>query len=321
MNKKTTLVLLAVLIALVGAYFAFVHQWHGPDNEFHITDSKAVGKIEIEKMEMNAAQAKVTLTVDTANAWTVNGQYPASEGKMKDFLKTLTEIRVLEPVDAKGQGTALSLLKRNHMRVRIWDRDGRELKDYLIGATNSTQTANIFKMGFSDKCYLVSKPALEGYVSVYYSTEVIDWREKLVWKVMGNELTSISVTYAPDSANQSYALRKSGSEWVFEEGIKAEPNRVGGYVNMFDGKLYAESFAGVHFPTMMDSLARRTPEARIRLRTTDNRDIDLLLFLRPENANSFFAYLADKKELMTVQHFVVDKFLKTKGYFMPTIVE
>jgi hypothetical protein len=316
MNKKTTLLLLGILIALVAAYFAFFHAWNGPDNEFHIADAKAIGKIEIEKMELNVSKTKLTLAIDTAKVWTVNGQYFASEPKIKDFLTTLMEIRVLQPVEPKGQATALSLLKRNHLRVRIWDRDGNALKDYLIGATNSAQTANIFKMGFSDKCYLVSKPALDGYVSIYYSTEVIDWREKAVWNVQAKDLVGVTVTYTPDSAQQSYTLQKTGSEWMLD-GLKAEPNRTGAYMELFQGKVFAESFADAGYPGLLDSLLQSPPAARIQLKTKDAKTTDLLLFVRSDNVNSFFAYLnGPKPELMTVQHFVIDRFLKVHNYFM-----
>jgi Domain of unknown function (DUF4340) len=316
MNKKTTLILLGALLALIGGYFAFVHKWHGLDNEFHITDAKAVGKIEIEKIELTVPKDKITLETKTGDAWMVNGLYTASDSKIADFLKTLMEIRVLQPIEPKGQGPALSLLKRNHIRVHIWDRAGNEMKDYLIGATNSTQTANIFKMNFSDKCYLVSKPALQGYVSIYYSTELLDWREKLLWNIAGADLTEIAVTYVPDSLHESFVLQKAGFDWTID-GVKAEQNRVNGYLELFQGKVFAESFADANFPGILDSLShKRTPEARLRLATQDQKTMELSLFARPENVNDFFAYLAPGQELLTVQHFVIDKYLKRRSFFV-----
>ena len=145
MNKKTTLGLLTALILLLGAYFVFFYKWNGPDNEFQVTDAKLVGKIEIEKMEQAISKEKITLEVGAADAWTVNGQYPANESKIKEFLTTLMEIRVLQPVEPKGQATALSLLKRNHIQVRIWDREGKQMKDYIIGATNKSPTSGLAK--------------------------------------------------------------------------------------------------------------------------------------------------------------------------------
>ena len=312
MKKSTTLILLAALIALVGGYFAFVHKWHGPDNEFNVADAKVIGKVEIEKMEMNVPKEKLTLATDAENAWTLNDTFSVADEKIKDFLKTLMEIRVLQPVEPKAQASALSLLKRNHLHVHIYDRAGKEMKDYLIGATNSSQTANIFKMGYSDHCYLVSKPALNGYVSIYYSTQVLDWREKLIWNIKGADLTEVQVTYQPDSLQQSYHLQKVGSEWKVD-GQLAEANRMGAYLELFQGKLFHESFADANFPTMGDSLLHhRSPEARIHLATKDKKTLDLLLFVRTENPNSFFAFLDDRKELLTVQHFVIDKFLKDR---------
>lgn len=317
MKNKTTYLLLGLLVALVGAYFAFVHKWHGPDNEFHITDPKEVGSIEIEKMEMNASKEKVSLTLD-GDQWMVDGKYTASAEKMQEFLTTLMEIRVVQPVEPKAQGSALSLLKRNHIHVRVADRDGGTLKDYLIGATNSAQTANIFKMDYSDQCYMVSKPALEGYVSVYYSTKANDWREKLLWNVTEGELQSVSVTYFPDSLQYSYQLARSGEQWTVGQGLKADPGRAKAYAAMFTGKVFAESFADAAFPGMLDSLKRRSPQAKVAVKGKAGAVV-LNLFTRPENQESYFAYLDGKDELLTVQHFVIDKFLKTSGYFYAPI--
>ncbi|HEX2901492.1 MAG TPA: DUF4340 domain-containing protein, partial [Bacteroidia bacterium] len=300
---------------LVGAYFGFVHQWHGPDNEFHVTDAKAVGKVEIDLVKATESESKVTLERIQGDEWKLNGKYDASLTQVNDFLKTLTDIRVKEPISDKAQATSLGLLKRNHTHVKIWDNEGKLLKDYLIGPANNPQTANIFKMGFSDKCYMVSKPALDGYVSIYYSTNESDWRDRGIWNLKGDELKAVAATYLNDTLSQSFALKLENGNWLLGDGQVADQNRIRTYLDLFQGKVNAETFAETQYPKMLDSLARRQPDARFTLETKAGQRTSLLLFARPDSPANFFAFVEGKKDLLTVQHFVIDPFLKSKGFF------
>ncbi|MBK9450844.1 MAG: DUF4340 domain-containing protein [Bacteroidetes bacterium] len=313
--KKKTLLLLAALIALVGAYFVFAYQWHGPDNEFHIADAKTVGKVEIELVKATISESKVTLERAGENEWKLNGKYDASLIQVNDFLKTLTDIRVKEPISNKAQATSLSLLKRNHTHVKIWDKEGKLLKDYLIGPANNQQTANIFKMEFSDKCYMVSKPALDGYVSIYYSTNESDWRDRGIWNLKGEDLKSVAATYANDTLSQSFALRLEAGKWRLGDGQFADSSRIANYLALFQGKINAETFADTQYPKMMDSLTKRVPDAQFTVETTAGARTSLLLFAREDSPANFFAFIEGKKDLLTVQHFVIDPFLKSKGFF------
>ena len=311
--KKNTLILGALLLVLLIAYFAFVHNWHGPDNVFHIDDANVVGKIEMERLDLGESKAKILLERGLEGEWKVNEVYTANQAKVDDLLRTMTQIRVLKPIEQKGQASSRSILKRNHTRVRIYDREGKEIRDYMIGGTNSKQTANIFKMGFSDQTYLVTKPALDGYVSIFYNTTLNIWRENLVFDILGTDLTNLSIEYA-DSVH-SFALRHSPKGWLLGEGQFADPNRVNNYLELFKGKIFAESFADVAHPGLLDSLKRRFPSVNIQLETSSKK-VQLRLFSRPENANNFFGYLEGANELLTVQQFVIGPYLKTKDYFV-----
>lgn len=317
MNKKTTVILLVVLAALIGAYFAFVHKWHGPDNEFHVTDSNTIGKVQISKVHEGADVERVILTRQGDDSWTVNDSFPASQAQVGDFLQILAQIRVKEPISDKAQATSLSLLKQNHTRVVISDRDGGTLRDYLIGPTNNPQSANIYKMAWSDHCYMVSKPGMDGYVSIYYSTRELDWRDKAIWNLKGSELTMVSAIYSRDTLGQSFVLSQRDGKWqLLSPDSPADPGRVSTYMSLFNGKVNAESYAALQYPEMMDSLKRRLPDARLTLQDVKGKRTDLLLFARPDVTANFFAYIEGKNELLTVQHFVIDPFLKQRAYFV-----
>lgn len=316
--KRQTYALFALLLILVGVYFLFIYKGGGADNIFHVEDVTAIHKVELQKVVKGAEVGRILLERDAQNAWLVDSKYPANEGKLKEFLNLLGQIRVKKPIAEKGQASALSILKRNHTRVDIYDRNGSVLRSYFVGATNSKQTANIMMNTDAGKAYLVSKPGTEGYVSIFYSTNLLDWRERLLFDIEGDQLRKVSITYSDAVSSFSIQRADANSPWTIAEGINADEGRVRSYLSLFEGKVFAESFANAAYPEMRDSLTRRMPDIRFNYESLDGQSYELLLFARPENVNNFFGYTEGGKELYTVQHFVFDKFLKTLAYFQPS---
>lgn len=311
---KRTLALLALLVILVAAYFLFVYK-SAPDNVFHIEDLTEVGAVELQLVAKGEKKELLRLERSLEDEWQVNGQHTAIKSKVEDFLLLLTQIRVANKIDEKGQESALSLLKRNHTKVTIVDRDGSEIKSYLVGATNNQQTTNIMMIEGASQAYLVSRPGTEGYISIYYSTKAENWRERLLFELQGDYLQEVNVVYR-DSL-QGFRLSRTGADapWTIAEGVYADEERVNSYLELFDGKVFGESFVGDQFPGMRDSLARRSPDALLYFATLNGESGALKLYARPDNLNNFFGYMEGSQELFTVQHYVIDKYLKTGDYF------
>ena len=185
----------------------------------------------------------------------IDDQYTAIQGKIDNLLKTFTQIRVTANVGMEGQESALQLLKKNHTRVKISGADG-ELKEYLIGATDSQHSANIMMIEGGEKVYLVSKPGFQGYVSVFYNTKTIEWRERVLFNLTPQNLKRLKVDYptTPDQLGFDLRRDKDGDPWMAGEGLVADVDRVSGFVELFEGKISAESFANAAYPEMRDSL-------------------------------------------------------------------
>ncbi|MEO1588697.1 MAG: hypothetical protein AAFS00_15515, partial [Bacteroidota bacterium] len=54
-------------------------------------------------------------------------------------------------------------------------------------------------------------------------------------------------------------------------------------------------------------------DREIHVRYKDGTSRDIYMYVREENPNNFFAWIEGEPELITVQHFVIDKFLKKKS--------
>lgn len=316
--KRTTPILVAILFLLAIGYYIFTQTQSVEDNIFHVENSADIARIEMEKI-VKGESASTLLLERKGDDWTVDGQYPVLTPKIANFLKTLTQIRVKEPIEKGGQETALTLLKKNHTRVKVLDAEGEILVEYLVGPTDNAHHSNIMMVQGATQAYLVSKPGMEGYVSIYYTTDPIEWRDRAIFDMQGADVKRIQIDYLDPNAI-GFDLRRDGdgSPWMVEEAVMAEPSRTEDYLRLFTGKVAAESFAGTTFPGMRDSLAKRDPDVRFQYETIGGESGKLLLFVRPENVNNYFGYLEGNPELFTVQRFVMDKFFKTKNYFLPS---
>ncbi len=314
--KRTTIILSALLLILVAGYFIYLSTGSEPDNIFHIDDSSLVTEIEMEKVSRGASAEKMVLTKDETGTWMVNGEYTAIPTKVENILKTMTQIRVKGSVEKAGQESGLQLLKKSHTRVKISGADG-EMKEYLIGATDSQHNANLMMVDGADKIYLVGKPGFTGYVSVFYNTNALEWRERTLFNLTPQNIKRISVAYPTTPEELGFELRRDadGDPWMLGEGVLANMDQTSNFMNLFEGKISAESFANEAFPGIRDSLPRREPDVVFEYETLSGKAGSLKLFTRPDNVNNYFGYLEGRPELYTIQRFVMDKFLKTRSFF------
>ena len=313
--KKLVLPLL-LLLGLLAAYFLFFRKSDEGDNIFHVPDPKAIGRIEMETIIKGQSGKILTLTRSTDSTWLINDRHTALLPKVENFLTYLGALRVYQPIPDKAQESSLSLLKRNHTRVLIEDRDGNEIIHYLVGPTDSQQKSNIMMRKDASRAYFVNRPGKDGYVSILYSINENEWRERLLWNLQADQIAEISIQY-PDTA-ASFQLRRDalGAPWHIGTQQVADP-LADAYITQFKGKIFAESFADLTYPGLIDSLQRRQPDIRFYYRKFDQQQGGLLLFIRPENLNNLFGYVEGGKESYTVQHHVIDPFLPPRAYFLP----
>lgn len=315
--KRTTPILVVILFLLAIGYFIYTQMQGTEDNVFHVENTADIAKIELDKVVKGEPSSSLALERKGDN-WIVDGQYPAQIPKVSNFLKTLTQIRVKEPIEKSGQATALSLLKKNHTRVKVYNPEGDMLIDYLVGPTDNKHKSNIMMVQGASKAYLVFKPGMEGYVSIYYSSDPIEWRDRALFSMQGSQVKRIKVEYLnPDAKGFDLRRDGDGAPWMIEEGVMSDPGRTEDYLRLFTGKVAAESFAGAAHPGLRDSLNGRRPDVIFNYESISGDAGSLRLFIRPENANNYFGYMEGKPELFIVQHFVMDKYFKSKGYFLP----
>ena len=119
-------------------------------------------------------------------------------------------------------------------------------------------------------------------------------------------------------ASNSFQLirENAGEPWrMFANESAVDQAQLETYFQNFTGKIFAESFAAANYPGQFEVLQDKTPDITFSVEYFDRDPRAIYLFERPENPNNFFGWVEGENDLVTVQHFVFDKFLVDRGYF------
>ena len=173
------------------------------------------------------------------------------------------------------------------------------------------------KLEKATDAYVVELPGLQGYLNVYYSLDAGYWRENLLFHGALPYIRSISVSYPKKAGTFELFREEEQGNWYLqgvEQGINKEA--LAAYLTHFTGKVYGETFVGEKYPGKLQSLRAETPDAILSIGLFSGETEKIFLFERQENPNNYFGWVDGQEELITVQHFVIDKFLAQKSVFL-----
>lgn len=311
-GSRNILILAAILLALATVYYLVVYDkgdttYDEAETAFSIEDTNAVQKIVIKRMSKEQVKEELILTRD-GKSWKVNDKYYAFGPKVSNLLRVMNKVVVREPLEDKAIETVLVRMKKYHLDVEVSDEDG-VIRSYKIGPTNSAQTGNYMLLKGSARPYVMTRPGVQqGYISVFFNPVEDDWREKELWDVRPNDLSSIEVVYGANPV-ANYKLVRDGEVFAMEGGGELDEDKLAAYLGNFKGKLNAESFGDKYYPNTMDTLRNKEPSAQVTITKRDGSSRTIVIFDRTDNVNNYFGWRTDRKELLTIQRPLIDPFL------------
>lgn len=313
---KKTAIIVAVLLVLVAIWYFFVRPMGGSSAElkaleFAFKDTASITRIDLRKVIKEEEKSSISLVRDAERAWVIEGGAPVMSARIKTLLSTVSSLQREQTLSTKGKDKFMELIKKNHTEVKIYS--GEELvRHYFIGPVNKDHTGNIMLLKGEDEPFIMSRAGMKGYVSIHYSPELLNWKENRLWDLRKENLAYIAVS-RKDGKN--YSFTRDGEAWRPDfEG--ADPMKVESYLGWYRGKVNAESWAGEKYPETKDTLSVKEPDIILHYKTTSNEEDKVILYLRPENPDSYFGWKESDDELLTIQHFVIDKYLPSVDYFL-----
>ncbi len=172
------------------------------ERDFAVSDTAAIQKIFI----ADKGTRTIELVRKNASVWTVNGKYPARPDAIRILLETIKEIRVNRPVPMNGHNAVIKDMAANAIKVAIFTGDKDPIRTYYIGGVAKDYNGNYFLMEGAEHPFVVEIPGFDGFVSVRYILDELDWRNRTIMAYEPSDLHSVKVQYFDERANESFEL-------------------------------------------------------------------------------------------------------------------
>ncbi|MCI4670900.1 MAG: DUF4340 domain-containing protein [Bacteroidia bacterium] len=317
MNVRT-LILLLVLVLGAGVYFFFFYGKEGSslsfnESNFSVEDTASVSKMTLTRVIQGEEKLRLSLE-KKGGKWRVNEKFDAFEPRVQQTLDVLYKMKVREALTASAKQSGIKFFNALHTRLDIYQ-EGKLSKSILIGTQTKDAKGTVMMINGSNSPYVLEIPGLPGYLNVYFPMDLNIWRENLLFYATKEDILSFEIVF--DSLPAKRNLR-----WV---NVNDDPKLADGtsgslktsqYFSLFKGKVFGETFVGADYPDKLKKLKKQQPTFQIKVTYLDGTEREIYLFKRNNNPNNYFGYIKGKNELITVQTFVIDKFLKDKSYFL-----
>lgn len=275
---------------------------------FAVADTVPIDRIVLTKVVQGTETAQLRLARQPSGAWQANERYQVLRPRISRLLRTLSLLQVKEVLTGDGTATARAILNTVHTRVEIYA-GRRRIKAYRLGTETRDARGTLMMLDGSDEPLVVELPGHQGYVNGFYDTDLSAWRENYLFTALADSLQSLRIEYAADSSRNVSLARQPGGWVLMPGGETPDAAQLQAYWAAFTGRVFAESFAEARYPGKLAELRPLPPDIRFTAGYPDGRSREILLYLRSDNPNNYFGWVQGEDELLTIQHFVFDKYL------------
>lgn len=199
---KKTLVYVAILAIMgFGVYWFFFRNsdnlYQSKDADFGFRDTAAIGKIFLAETDGQS----ILLERDKNNSWTVNKTFPAMRIQVLNILTCLNKQTALVPVPERDYERVIKMLAGLGVKVEIYNREGEKIRCFYVAGQGPNYHGSYMLMEGSQQPYLVEIRGFEGYLTPRYSTDIADWRSRVIFDAADHEIKSFSVNYPEEPLN------------------------------------------------------------------------------------------------------------------------
>jgi hypothetical protein len=190
----------------------------------------------------------------------------------------------------------------------------------------------------AEQPYIVDIPGFDGYLSVRYILDEMDWRDRRVMALQPSDIARISVQYLDERAKESYAVtEKDLDHFLVETPLKPEFQLEGNTKNCFILYEQFKELNGINYARnrpLDDSAKRRAPFAIIKVEAKNKQTYTMKLVHadvterskqqfdpngRPMSFDSevYYVWVDDNKDMLLMQDFALRWVLVSNKEFIP----
>ncbi len=299
-------------------------------NAFAYSDTATISKIFLADL----GKKEVLLERQPDGTWMVNGKFPARKDAIETLLSTFIQVETKYPVNKAQYDLAVREIAGNHVKVEIYDQDGKRALTYYVGPPTVRNRGNFMKLEKSKDPYVVHIPGLDGFLQTRYLVEESDWRDRNIFRYHPLQVDELSITYAtnPDS---SWVLKRSGEN---RYSLSSKLDSLGKTLNVRATLAYLGHYRNINAEAYMNDWAKRdsvlssVPICTLNVKDLGGQVNQVYLYFRPINQRSklqfdpfgnplefdrdkYYASIHEGRDLALVQDFVFGKLFIGPSYF------
>jgi hypothetical protein len=332
--SKQVKILLGLVIAALAIYFLYTAQpWRklskAEESNFAIEDTASIVKVFI----ADGRGVSSLLQKQADGSWTVNDEFKAEDGKVQMLLETIYKVKMRNPVSQSEFNNVVKTLTGTAVKVEFYNAK-KLIKTIYVGHMTSDQTGTYMMMDGANSPYVTHVPGFVGYLSPYFLSNPVKWRNREVFKVPFESIAQVSVQY-PSDQQQSFSVEKRSVLEVRDaNGVVvpiADTNFVKYYLGAF-AHIYAEGFDEILSESVHDSISKTIPMAIVTVKTIDGKTNYVKLHTKPVERSTknrydetgelmafdtekYYAFMNGDKNMMYIQEYNFGKLLKKLSDF------
>lgn len=320
MKQVVGLIGIVLLLAILYFFSSMgINKSDSTFQQFYIKDISSVQKIIIksDRLEQMTFEKK-------GSRWYLQRGHLARHNAMNNLLEVIEHLQIKYiPQSAAHQNIEADMASLG-IDVSIFDENGSLLKEYIIGSSTTDERGTYMKLKGAKQSYVTHLPTLEGSVRGRFLMRYDDWRDRTVFNVKKEEISSVTVQY-PRQEIESFHLSSHGVSSMTRKIKAVNPKaKIDHYLNSFIN-ITAEAYENVN--SNQDSIRQLLPfcvltlelhsgsEHKIKLYPIENYIEESLVTL--ENTPRINRYFVDTSwgDFMLVQQRIIGKLLRGYSYF------
>lgn len=256
--RKTILYLLLLAVVAFGVYYFIFsdRDMFGVDEAgFTVKDTASISRIFI------ADRAGESISLERKDeGWYLDGKYRAIASTVNTFLQMLITQTAMYPVPESMHNSTIKLLATKGVKVELYNKRGTQMRVFYVGGQTGSSGSFMLMEG-AKRPYVVQIPGFPGYVTPRYSTDMGEWRDRMICDIPADQLSSVDVKYPSEPLNSFVLKQDNGKVSVLvdsnlSKGKEFNERRAKVYSKFFE-KLYCEGY--INGVAKLDSVIRSVP--------------------------------------------------------------
>ena len=191
---KTWIYLAVVAILGLGVYFLLFRENNGlyseRDANFTVSDTAAIGKVFLVQSDGSSI-----LLERKPSGWIVNNKYEVIPIQIVNLLTCLKMQTALTPVAKREHDAVIQMLAALATKVEVYDKTGKKIRVFYVAGQGPNYHGSYMLMEGAEQPYLVEVPGFGGYLTPRFTTDINDWRARLIFNLPPDSIRSVKVDY------------------------------------------------------------------------------------------------------------------------------